>query len=81
VQIGLSVALYMRILLLEESFDFRPSSQCILVVVIPSCFRFVNVFALGKSHIEVQAEILDILLRNFYLVYMDWGQVSLPPFV
>jgi hypothetical protein len=42
VQIGLSVALYMRIFLLVESFDFRPSSQCILVSVISSFFRTVN---------------------------------------
>jgi hypothetical protein len=30
--------------LFVESFDFRPSSQRILVSVIPSCFRFVNMF-------------------------------------
>jgi hypothetical protein len=42
VQIGLSIALYIGILLLVESLDFRPSSECILVTVIPSCFRFVN---------------------------------------
>jgi hypothetical protein len=34
--------LYMGIMLLVESFDFSSSSQCILVSVIPSCFRFVN---------------------------------------
>jgi hypothetical protein len=39
VQIGLSIVLYMRSLLLVESFDFRPSNQYILVKVIPSCFR------------------------------------------
>jgi hypothetical protein len=33
-------ALCMRSLLLVESFDLRPSSQYILVRVIPSCFRF-----------------------------------------
>jgi hypothetical protein len=31
------------------------------------------VFALGKSPVEVQPEILDIiLLRKVYVVYMDW---------
>jgi hypothetical protein len=40
VQIGLSIVLYMRFLLLVERFDFRPSNQHILVRVIPSCFRF-----------------------------------------
>jgi hypothetical protein len=29
-------------LLLVESFDLRPSNQCILVRVIPSCFRLVK---------------------------------------
>jgi hypothetical protein len=33
----------MRILLLVESFDIRPSSQYVLVVAIPSCFRPVNI--------------------------------------
>jgi hypothetical protein len=36
VQIGLSIVLYMRSLLLVESFDFRPSNQYILVRVILS---------------------------------------------
>jgi hypothetical protein len=49
VQIGLSIALYMRILLLLESIDFHQSSQCILVSVIPSWFRFVNMFLLQVS--------------------------------
>jgi hypothetical protein len=40
VQIGLSIVLYMRSLLLVESFDLRPSNQYILVKVIPSCFHF-----------------------------------------
>jgi hypothetical protein len=42
VQIGLSIALCMRILLLVESFDFRPRSQCSLVSIIPSFIHFVN---------------------------------------
>jgi hypothetical protein len=40
VQISLSIVLYMRSLLLVESFDLLPSNQYILVRVIPSCFRF-----------------------------------------
>jgi hypothetical protein len=40
VQIGLSIVLYARILLLVESFDLRPSNQQILVRAIPRCFRF-----------------------------------------
>jgi hypothetical protein len=39
VQIGLSIVLYMRSLLLVESFDLRTSNQYILVRAIPS-FRF-----------------------------------------
>jgi hypothetical protein len=31
------------------------------------------VFALVKSPVEVQPEILAILLRKAYVVYMDWG--------
>jgi hypothetical protein len=42
VEIGLSIVLYMRSLLLVESFDLRPSNQYILERVIPSCFRFVK---------------------------------------
>jgi hypothetical protein len=40
VQIGLSIVLYMRSLLLVESSNFCPTNQYILVRVIPSCFRF-----------------------------------------
>jgi hypothetical protein len=40
VHIGLSIVLYMRSLLLVDSFDLRPSNPYILVRVIPSCFRF-----------------------------------------
>jgi hypothetical protein len=39
VQIGSSIVLYVRSLLLVESFDLRQSSQYILVTVIPSCCR------------------------------------------
>jgi hypothetical protein len=44
VQIGLSIILYMRSLLLVESSDLRPSKQYILVRVIPSCFRFAKMY-------------------------------------
>jgi hypothetical protein len=30
------------------------------------------VFLPGKSPVKVQPEILDILLRKVYVVYMDW---------
>jgi hypothetical protein len=40
VQIGLSIVLYMRSLLLVESYDLHLSSQYILVTVIPSCFHY-----------------------------------------
>jgi hypothetical protein len=40
IQIGLSIVLYMRSLLLVESFNLRPSNQYILVRTIPSRFRF-----------------------------------------
>jgi hypothetical protein len=30
------------------------------------------VFAPGKSPVEVQPKILDILLREVYVVYVDW---------
>jgi hypothetical protein len=56
-----------------QSFAFRPSSQCILVSVIPSFFHFVNIFEPGNSPVEVQPEILDIiLLKEVYVAYVDW---------
>jgi hypothetical protein len=39
VQMGLSITLYMRSLLLVESLDFRPSNQYTLVSERPSCLR------------------------------------------
>jgi hypothetical protein len=39
VQMGLSIVLYKRSFLFVECFDLRPSNQCILVRVIPSCFH------------------------------------------
>jgi hypothetical protein len=65
----------MRVLLLVEGSDFRPSSQDILVSVIPSCFRFVNMCLR-----QVQPEMLDILLRKVYAVYME-PEVEGVPFV
>jgi hypothetical protein len=46
VKVGSSIALYKRMLLPVESFDFRPCIQCILVSTIPSCFHF----AIGELH-------------------------------
>jgi hypothetical protein len=35
------------------------------------------VFVPGKSPVEVQPEILDILFsRELYIVYLDWGHIS-----
>jgi hypothetical protein len=48
-------------LLIVESFDSRPSSQCILVSVIPSFFRSANMFAPNKSLIEAFATIKELL--------------------
>jgi hypothetical protein len=42
VQIGLSIVLYTKMLLVE-SFDLRSSNQYISVRVIPSCFRFAKI--------------------------------------
>jgi hypothetical protein len=53
VQIGLSIVLYMRSLLLVESFDLRPSNQYILVRVIPSCFHLQKCVCGRQSPIKV----------------------------
>jgi hypothetical protein len=79
VQTGLSIALYMRILLLVKSFYFRPNSQCIfcgrhsLTLPFREC-----VFVISKSLVEVQLKILDIvLLTKVYIVYMErWAGFS-----
>jgi hypothetical protein len=67
------VVLYMRSLLLVESFDyFRPSNQYILVRVL---FTFCeNVIVPAKSPVKVYPKILDIFfLGELHIVYMDWG--------
>jgi hypothetical protein len=58
-----------------DSFDLHPSNQYILVRVIPSCFRFVNMYLrhVSKSLVQVQLEILGIFWRMLYVVHMDWG--------
>jgi hypothetical protein len=63
----------MRILLLEESFVFCPSSQCILVCVIPSCFHLAYTCLHQMSPVKVLLKILYIFfLRKVYVIYMDW---------
>jgi hypothetical protein len=59
----------MKILLLVESFVFRPSNQCILVRVIPSCFRFA----------KVRLYQLSLLSRCSprYLISSSWGSCTL----
>jgi hypothetical protein len=34
------------------------------------------VFVPGKSPVKVQPKILDIFLRELYIVYIDWGEHS-----
>jgi hypothetical protein len=62
-------------LFLVESCDLCPSSQYILVRVIPSCFHFAkNVFVPSKSLANVHPEILDIFfMGELHIVYMDPG--------
>jgi hypothetical protein len=58
-----------------ESCDLCPSSQYILVRVIPSCFHFAKICLCQVSH-KVQPEILEIFfLGELHVVYMDWGGV------
>jgi hypothetical protein len=72
VQIGLSIVLYMRSLVLVESCDIRPSSQYILVRVIPSWFPFCeNVLVPGKSPVKVQPEIFYISLHVVNVTFTD----------
>jgi hypothetical protein len=59
----------MRILLLVASSDLHPSNQSIFMIGIPYGFHFANVFALCKSPVKVQAEILGIIfLKKLYIV-------------
>jgi hypothetical protein len=78
VQIELSIVLYIRSLLLVESFDLRRSNQHILVRVIPSCFPFCeNMFVPDKSPVKMYPEILDIFSGELHVVYMDRGTFSM----
>jgi hypothetical protein len=74
VHIGLRIAFYRRILLLVESFDFSPSSQCILVDVTPTCYHFVNMCSSQVSLLStcnLRYLTLDtILLRKVYVAYV-----------
>jgi hypothetical protein len=69
VQIGLSIALYMRILLFVESSDFCPSIQYILVSIIPTCFCFVNMCLRQVS--------LMLRCNLRYLTSSWWGRCTL----
>jgi hypothetical protein len=51
----------MRSLLLVENFDLHPSNQYILVMMIPSGFRFANICLCQVSPVKVQPEIFDIV--------------------
>jgi hypothetical protein len=59
----------MRILLLVGGFDFSPSSQCILVSVIPSCFRFVNMCLRQTSLLS--------RCKPRYFTSSSWGRCTL----
>jgi hypothetical protein len=60
----------LRILLPVEGFDLYPSYEYILGRVIPIQVCE-GVFPPDKFPVEVQPEILDILLRKMYAVYVD----------
>jgi hypothetical protein len=59
----------MRSLLLVESFDFRPSNQYILMMVIPSCLRFATICLYQVSLLS------RCSLR--YLTSSSWGSCTL----
>jgi hypothetical protein len=65
VQIGLSIVLYMRSLLLVESFDLCLSN--VLVRVIPRCFHFAKMCLRQVSPVKVQPE---------YLTSSSWGSLT-----
>jgi hypothetical protein len=58
VQIGLNMVLYMRNLLLLESFVLCPNNQFILVRVIRICFHITKICL--RHPTKVQPEIIDI---------------------
>jgi hypothetical protein len=70
VQIGLSIAIFMRSLLLVESFDLCPSSQYILVRVGPSCFRFVKM-CLCQVSLLSRCSPRYFFLGELHTVYMN----------
>jgi hypothetical protein len=75
VQIGLSIVLYMRSMLLVESFDLHWGNQYILVRLIPSCFHFtkdVEYLGLQLAQTHVHSPILDVFfLAELHIVYMN----------
>jgi hypothetical protein len=69
VQIGLSIVLYMRSLLLVECFDLHASNQYILVMVILSCFHFAKICL-------CQVSLLSTCSPR-YLTSSSWGSCTL----
>jgi hypothetical protein len=65
----LSIVLYMRSLLLVESFDLCPSNLYILMRVIPSCFRFAKMCLCQVS--------LPSRCSPRYLISSSWGSCTL----
>jgi hypothetical protein len=74
VQIGLSNVLYMRSLLLVESSDLPPSNQYILVMMIPSCFRFAKMRFFQVSLLSrCSLRYLTSSLRELHCLYGPGG--------
>jgi hypothetical protein len=81
VQIGLSIVLCMRSLLLIESFDFRPSNQYILMRVVPSWIRFAKMkMCLCQISLlsRCSPRYLTSSWAELHVIYMDRGRASFP---
>jgi hypothetical protein len=65
----------MRILLLVDSFDLRPSNQRIFVRVIPNCLRFVKMCLCQVSLLSRCSPryLTSSALGELNLVYVQWG--------
>jgi hypothetical protein len=64
--------------LLVESFDFRPSNQCILVRVSPSCFHFAKICLCQVSLSRWSPRYLTSSFGGVtHCLYGPGGQVSL----
>jgi hypothetical protein len=82
---GLSMVLQSSSLLVVESWDFLPSSQCIFVRVRPSCFLLVKMCLCQVSHLSrwrprylksQQQGLAMVLATKFFLI--TWTCLVLP---